>query len=436
MTPPFFDFLESKPLYYKEIDHKRIHRAYARIRDSIAHPPAIHVIGTNGKGSTGRMIAHLARSYGMENGEWRMENAGRENNSQFSILNSQLSVGHYSSPHILRFNERIWIDGREVKDKELEAGHRRLYGILGEEMAGELSYFEYTTLLALLLFEECDLIVLEAGLGGEYDATNVVENKVLTVVTPIGLDHQVFLGESIEEIATTKLRSITPGSKVLLAPQPYEEVYEVAERIADEKGAMLFRMENGELRMENEGVSSVTPTKTPHSSLLTPDSIFHSLLAEKAWPPFLQQNAKVALRALELLGIDADPGVLRDLELFGRFYPLRKNVRIDVGHNSLAARAIVQALEPGTVLIYNSLDDKDYREVLSILRPKISRVELIPIESQRAATKEAIVEALEELEIPWKAFTGELHDEERYLVFGSFYTVEAFLKSLERGDEV
>ena len=233
MTPPFFDFLDSKPFYYKEIDYERIHRAYARIRERIAHPPAIHIVGTNGKGSTGRMIAHLARSSGMENGEWRIENGEKTENSQFSILNSQLSVGHYTSPHILRFNERIWIDGEEVSDEDLEAGHRRLYAMLGAQMSEALSYFEYTTLLALLLFEECDLIVLEAGLGGEHDATNVVENKILTVVTPIGLDHQAFLGESIEEIAETKLRSVAPGGRVLLAKQPYDEVYEVAEQIAE-----------------------------------------------------------------------------------------------------------------------------------------------------------------------------------------------------------
>jgi len=422
VIPGFFDFLEQKPLYYKEIDYERIHRAYALIREQIAHPPAIHLVGTNGKGSTGRMIAYLAKR-GIMDDELRMMN------SKSKIQNSSLSVGHYSSPHILRFNERIWIDGEEVSDEALEAGHRRLYGMLGARMSEALSYFEYTTLLALLLFEACDLIVLEAGLGGEHDATNVVENKLLTVVTPIGLDHQAFLGESIKEIAETKLRSIAPGGKVLLAKQPYDEVYEVAERIAGEKEAELFRVENGEWRMENEnsgGVSEETPTETFHSSLFT----FHSLAKGKGWPPFLLENARTALRALEIVGIDADPEGLRDLELFGRYYPISENIRIDVGHNPLAARALAEAMEPRTVLIYNSLEDKDYREVLSIFRPRLKRVELLPIESQRAAVLEEIQEALEELEIPWSLFDGQLFSHERYLVFGSFYTVEAFLRQL------
>ncbi len=420
MTPPFSDFLENKPLYYKEIDHERVHRAYSRLRDHIAHPPAVHIVGTNGKGSTGRILAFLAwqGKQEMENGEWRMENrllqSESTKNPKSKIQNPTLSVGHYSSPHILRFNERIWIDGENVSDEALEEGHRRLYEILGPETSEALSYFEYTTLLALLLFERCDLIVLEAGLGGEYDATNVVENKVLTVVTPIGLDHQAFLGDFIEAIAETKLRSITPHTQVLLAPQPYEEVESVARRIANERHCELYIME--------KGVSEETQTDTQN-----PKSKIQNL--KKGWPKFLHENASVALRALDLLGIPADVESLKDLELFGRFYPLRENIRIDVGHNPLAARAIAPALEPQTVLIYNSLDDKDYRKVLSILRPKLKRVEIIPIESQRAATLREIENVLEELEISWEYFGVQLFSHENYLVFGSFYTVEAFLKS-------
>ena len=100
---------------------------------------------------------------------------------------------------------------------------------LGKEISDSLSYFEYTTLLAFVVFENCDLMVLEAGLGGEFDATNVC-HKELSVITPIGIDHQAFLGETIKEIAATKIRSIQ--KQVLLAPQVYDEVVEVAENIS------------------------------------------------------------------------------------------------------------------------------------------------------------------------------------------------------------
>ncbi len=379
MIPSFFEFLDSKPLYYKEIDYTRVYRAYAILAKAISHPKAIHIIGTNGKGSTGRILASLA---------WK----------------GGLSVGHYSSPHILQFNERIWIDGNNISDRALESGHQRLYTLLGSKMSEALSYFEYTTLLALLLFQKCDLIVLEAGLGGEFDATNVLENRVLTILTPVGIDHQAFLGDSINEIATTKLRSLRAKTKLLLAPQPYIEVESIAKEIANKRDC--------ELKIVEPKIDKIK-----------------EYLEGKGWAEFLSQNALVAIEALTWLGVSFEYKSLRDIELFGRYYPLRENIHIDVGHNPLGAKALFRAMEQNTTLIYNSLDDKDYYQVLSILRPKLKEVKIIPIDSQRAVTLNAIEEALNDLELPWSYFDGEIKESENYLVFGSFYTVEAFLKS-------
>jgi len=134
------------------------------------------------------------------------------------------------------------------------------------------------------------------------------------------------------------------------------------------------------------------------------------------------------LKALDILEIDYDINNLRSLELFGRFYALTKNIRIDVGHNPLAAKVIVKALDKKVVLIYNSLDDKAYEEVLRILKPKVKRVEIIPIHSQRATTLEAIENALKKVGLEYGYFEGDIDKDEQYLVFGSFYVVEAFLK--------
>lgn len=376
----FQHFLDHKPLYYKEIDHERVHVAYKRLKPHIKRPTTVHIVGTNGKGSTGRMLAHLAYKSGV-------------------------SVGHFSSPHILKFNERIWMNGEDASDEVLETAHQRLYGILGKEMSKALSYFEYSTLLAFMLFDHCDLTVLEAGLGGEFDATNVCD-KELTIITPIGIDHQAFLGETIEEIAATKLRSIQ--KQVLLAPQVFDEVIEVAKIVSEEKGAKLFL--NEKLEMRNEKLQKIAQAK--------------------GWPEYLIQNATVAIQALDILQLPYAPQDLRGLELFGRFYALTENIRIDVGHNPLAARAIEKALEHKVILIYNSLEDKDYEEVLGILRPKLKRVEIISIDSQRAATLEAIEVSLQKLNIDYKYFNANLDPSEEYLVFGSFYTVEAFLKKM------
>ena len=378
-------FLASKPLYYKEIDYKRVYEAYDILKLNIKQPRTVHIVGTNGKGSTGRVLAHLA--YGKGSGNY--------------------SVGHYTSPHILVFNERIWIDGEDASDEVLEIAHQRLFNILGQEVSDALSYFEYTTLLALIVFENCDLMVIEAGLGGEFDATNVCD-KELSIITPIGLDHQDFLGDTIEEIAGTKIRSIQ--KLVLLAPQVYDEVVEVAKEIASNVGADLRVCPRVNTQVDPYGLNQISQVE--------------------GWSDYLVENASVALQALDILDIPYDVNDLKTLELFGRFYPLTDNIRIDVGHNPLAARAIEKALDEKVVLIYNSLDDKDYEQVLEILKPKVKRVEIIPIESQRATTLEEIEKALKIVDLEYSYFKNKIDDDEDYLVFGSFYVVEAFLREI------
>ena len=378
-------FLEAKPLYYKEIDHKRVHIAYGLLKPHISRPKTVQIVGTNGKGSTGRMLAYLA-------------------------YRSGLKVGHYTSPHIIRFNERIWIDGEDASDTVLEQAHQKLHTILGQEMSEALSYFEYTTLLAFVVFERCDLMVLEAGLGGEFDATNVC-NKELSIITPIGIDHQAFLGQSIEEIATTKINSIQ--KQVVLAAQPFESVLDVAKKITEEKGAVLFLN---------------TLFRAGHQALMEE---VQKIAESQSWGAYLVENAMVALEALDILGIDYNIDDLKRVKLFGRFYPFRENIRIDVGHNPLAAQVIVKAMKPETVLIYNSLDDKDYETVLRTLKPKVKRVEIIKIHSQRATTLDEIEKALDNVGLAYRYYDGTVQSDEHYLVFGSFYVVEEFLKSME-----
>ncbi|NCD12272.1 MAG: bifunctional folylpolyglutamate synthase/dihydrofolate synthase, partial [Epsilonproteobacteria bacterium] len=185
-------FLEQKPLYYDVIDYERIPKAYEKIRHRFKIPKIIHIVGTNGKGTTGRFLAHMLHANG-------------------------LHVGHYTSPHILKFNERIWLDGADVSDAILAKAHEALLSWLDSDVADSLSYFEYTTLLAMVIFSKhCEYVVLEAGLGGEHDATNIFP-KILSIVTPIGIDHQAFLGESIEAIAQTKINSVC--TDVVLAKQ-------------------------------------------------------------------------------------------------------------------------------------------------------------------------------------------------------------------------
>ncbi len=382
-NPSFEAFITNKPLYYKEIDHERVHKAYALLNPHIEQPLTIHVVGTNGKGSTGRIMATL------------LHEAGKR-------------VGHFSSPHIMKFNERIWLEGKDSSDEELEEAHRKLYAILGQEMSESLSYFEYTTLLAFVAMEKLDVMVLEAGLGGEFDATNVC-SKALSVITPIGFDHQDFLGDSIESIARTKLNSIE--KEVVLGLQVYDEVYFLADEVAKEKEAVVHKVEN-----------------KPFKELL---EVTESL----GWADYLYENAKLAVRALDILKLTYNLEDLKKVVLFGRFYQLLPNVTIDVGHNLLGAKALSKALknkykDKKIILVYNTLEDKAYESILLEFKDKIKCVEIIHIQTQRALKKEHLKEVLNKLDITYKSFDG-LNKNESYFVFGSFYVVEAFLKKID-----
>jgi len=374
-------FLEQKPLFYDEIDYARMPRIYARIAHHFTLPVIIHVVGTNGKGSTGRFLALMLRS-----------------------LNFR--VGHYTSPHILHFNERIWLDGNDVEETLLEETHRELLSLLTPEEAQALSYFEYTTLLAMLVYtSRCDFVVLEAGLGGEYDATNVFPKR-LSIVTPIGYDHQAFLGDTIEAIATTKLNSIT--NDCILAKQEEACVYDWAKQ----RTSALQK----QLVVAHEHVNDAQKAQ------------IHAYCARKHYPSFLEDNFLTAYSALTFLGYDTRIDFEDSFFLKGRYQAFLPNVHLDVGHNPMAAHALREAVgKKKVILVYNSYADKEYEAILEILKPICASIEVIDIQSSRAVNPECLYKVANTLGLPIKAFQSIEADKE-YLVFGSFSVVEAFLK--------
>ena len=372
-------FLDQKPLFYKEIDYERFPRIFSKIKHHFTCKNIIHLVGTNGKGTTGRFLAT-------------------------ALYRSGKNVGHYTSPHIVRFNERIWINGNDVTDEVLEDAHKQLLGYLSVEDASSLSYFEYTTLLAMVVFHKCDYIVCEAGLGGEYDATAVFET-VLTIATVIDFDHETFLGSDIRSIATTKL-NVTKNA-LLLAKQKHQEVYEVASKIKIQKKIQLYCVE--ELISQED----------------------KKLSQELSLPSYMQENLLTSIAALNFFNIPYTKESFEKSRLFGRLTPLAKNILLDVGHNPLAATSIKKALgNEKRVLIYNTFADKEYKKILAILKSNILHVEILQIEDQRIEKKEKLQKILKELEIEYKEFKSISKDFE-YLVFGSFRVVEEFLKIYE-----
>ena len=370
------DFLNNKPLYYDEIDYTRMPRIYETIKSHLKIPKIIHLIGTNGKGTTGRFLASALHSLGYK-------------------------TGHYTSPHILEFNERIWLNGKDIDNKLLEKAHQVLQEMLSVEDSTSLSYFEYTTLLAILVYKNCDYVVLEAGLGGEHDATAVFP-KELTLVTPIGFDHEAFLGSTLQEIASTKLNAIQKDA--ILANQYYDEVY----NIAYSGDANIYKINDF---LDDEDLEKIK-----------------QISKNLSLPKYLEENLKLSISALKFLEINYESNNFNNARLFGRLSKLNENIYVDVGHNTLAATSILEALSPQKfVLVYNTYKDKNYKDILKILKPIIHRVEIIEVNEKRIENEEQLHISLKELKIEYSPFEL-VKPNTNYLVFGSFSVVERFLK--------
>lgn len=375
------DYLNSKPLFYEEIDYSRMPRVYEKVKSSLAAPKIVHIIGTNGKGTTGRFLANALCSMGFY-------------------------AGHYTSPHILEFNERVWLNGANATDAELEDAHVELQKLLSKSDSDSLSYFEYTTLLAMIIFKKCDYVVMEAGLGGEFDATAVFA-KCLTLVTPIAYDHEAFLGSSIESIAATKLNAIQ--NSAILASQNYDEVYKIADKHKAEKSLNIKKVTEFIDEKDSQKIEQIAK--------------------KLSLVPYLRDNLSLSIAALNFLGLKYEIENFSAAPLFGRVTKISDNIIVDVGHNALAAQGIAEALKGQKFrLVYNSYKDKDYKKILLILKPIILSVEIIEIENPRVEELEKIQRALDELDIAHTIFK-EIKKEQNYLIFGSFSVVEEFLRS-------
>ncbi len=370
-------FLEHKTLYYDKIDFSIVKNSWEILKKNIKLPFVIHIVGTNGKGTTGRFLAHY-------------------------LYKKEYKVLHYSSPHISNFNERIWINGSDVTNDKLELTHKQIQKILPLHLLQKLTYFEYTTLIALFLSSNFDYIVLEAGLGGEFDATNIVKND-LSLITTIDLDHEVFLGNSIKEIARTKMRAC--NKHMIVGYQIYKEVKQEALNV------------KAQLKEEFGYLIDISFVED-----------FDKYTINDKFAKYLKKNFCLAIEALKYLKIDINIKLFDDVILFGRCQKIAPNITIDVGHNPLAAKVLKSEFKnKKIILIYNSYKDKDYKEVLRILKPIIKELIILEIEDKRIVNKNNLLNICQDYNIIVSS-NFEIKKNEEYLVFGSFLVVEKFLK--------
>ena len=330
----------------------RIERLLARLghpeRDL---PPVVHVAGTNGKGS---VIAYLRAM---------LEAAGRR-------------VQVYTSPHLERFHERIRLAGGLIAEPELV---RLLEECEAANGPSPITFFEVTTAAAFLAFarQPADVLLLETGLGGRLDATNVVARPLLSVITPVSIDHEQFLGNGLAAIAAEKAGILKPGVPAVIGPQPGPALAAIEARAAG-VGAALHRA-GREWRVE------------PHDDGLT----FHGRAGVRQFArPALRgahqvENAAIALAAAELLeGFGLDQAALErglaEAEWPGRLQRLMQGALagllrtdwelwLDGGHNAAAGRALAEALgawrDRPLYLIAGMMNSKAAKDFLAPLAP-------------------------------------------------------------------
>ena len=341
--------------------------------------PLIHLAGTNGKTSTSRMIDSLLIALGVR-------------------------TGRYTSPHLESINERITFSGELITNERFLDTYNdiALYlDLIDSRHTHRLSYFEVLTAMAFVAFADApiDAGVIECGLGGEWDATNVVDSSV-AVITPIGIDHVAYLGDSLAGIARTKSKIIKPGSVAVLAAQPIEAAAEIMRRAAEVE-AMPLRC-GVEFGVVERNIAVGGQLLTIEGLGGRYEDIFLPLHgAHQA------ENAALALVAVEsligeanqTLNTDAIKSGFATATSPGRLEIVRRSptVLLDVAHNPHGAVALVDSLESAftfdyIVAVVGMFADKDARTFLELLEPVVNELVLTQTNSPRALPESDLFE--------------------------------------------
>jgi dihydrofolate synthase/folylpolyglutamate synthase len=374
---------------------------------------AIHIGGTNAKGSTAAMMASILQKEG-----YRM--------------------GLYTSPHLIRFTERIKINGKEIEKEEVAELTGWMRGRIEEAgITSPFTFFDFTTAMCLLYFKQkmVDLAVLEVGLGGRLDSTNVID-PLLSIITNIAKDHEAYLGRSILEIAKEKA-GIIKKNRPLITAATQPQVVRLFSKVCREKGSPYYRVgkdfryaQNGERNFDYEG---------PHRKLW---SIYVNLGG-----PHQIINAATALGAMEVLDelgypVSNDSMIdgLKEVEWPGRLEMVCSSPRVvlDGAHNPAAALVLKNSLEKEfqyrhLILLVGMMKDKDIKSILHLLapladhliltRPHIDRAALPALLKKKLGKDGKKAEIVEDLEEAIERGLSVTRGEDLLCITGSLYTV-------------
>lgn len=367
----------------------------------------IHIAGTNGKGSTAAFLHKILQEAGIR-------------------------TGLFTSPHLIDFTERIQVNGERIsKEDALRLGKM----LLELEIDTEPAMFDYCFVMAMIYFKEqgCQLVVLETGLGGRLDATNVIDAPLLSIITKIGLDHMDILGNTLREIAQEKAGILKPNSRAVIESQT-KEVLTVLQQTC----------ENLEIPFCLVDTQQIVPTE---SGFLygTQEEYTMKMLGSHQ-----RENAMAAVlaaRELQKLGYSVTEEAIHNgvakARWNGRMEIVSKKpfLMIDGAHNGHGVEALVKSLRelyPNEKFhfVMGVLADKDYRKMAEQVIPLAEKVTTVTPDSSRALRGSELAEYISSYGVEAKnredfeEILEELSDEERTVVFGSLYFIGEIRKLL------
>ena len=348
--------------------------------------PSIHITGTNGKTSTSRMIDSLLTAFGMK-------------------------TGRFTSPHLLDVRERISLEGHPITREgfvraweDIEPYVGRVDERSAQDGGPRLSFFEVFTIMAYAAFADypVDAAVVEVGMGGRWDATNVIDSGV-SVITPIALDHTKWLGSTIEEIAREKAGIIKPGQVVVIMAQE-EEVLDILLEQARSVDA-IARVEGRDFEVVDRQMGVGGQMVTIRTPSAVYEDVFVPLFGE-----YQAHNAAAALVAVEAFmggrGLDGrivEQGLM-NASSPGRMQVVRHSptIIVDAAHNPAGAATLREAVESSCGFariagVYAAMGDKDVEGVLSEVEPFIDHLVVTQMPGERAADIAGLAEIAEEV---------------------------------------
>lgn len=337
----------------------------------------VHIAGTNGKGSCSAMMASVLKASG-------------------------LKTGLFTSPHLFRYNERMQINGKQIEDEDFAAVATSVLEA-GDKMEDRPSQFEFITAIALVWFarEGCDYAVLEVGMGGRFDATNVCDRPEVEIIMNIGLDHTATLGDTLEKIAFEKAGIIKKDTDVVLYQQN-DSVEKVISDICIEREARLHITDFSAIEPEFDSLEGQSFNYKGNNYAIP-------LLGKHQ-----RKNAAVVIDAIEILREHGETIEQCDLEygLYSVYWPARFEICaedpyfvVDGGHNPQCATTVVDNLanyfpDEKHIMLVGVLKDKDYETLFKILNLAASEYVCVTPDSQRALSAENLGRYLEKFGKP------------------------------------